>query len=199
MDEELDALEASGATETAKKLRAAWNAQKTAYDTLKAEAHSAETRLKAAQAELAEKTAALGDAGKSVDERVTKLTQERDTFKALAETRATELEQARIRSALGDKLAISDPRTRRRAVDVFLAEYRPDDAGLDAKGQLTGMESAIERFKKEETIFFQDVMPPNGGVRPGSDPRASTRSQSEDPTDSPDYWAQVYGYTKEQA
>lgn len=171
MDEEIEALEKSGATETAAKLREKWNAHKTQLDTLKAEHSGAAKKLSAADKELAKYKADLEAAGKGTDERLTKLQKERDDFKTAAEQRAADFDSFKLRVELADKLGISDAKVRKRALDAFLADYRPEGAGFDEKGQLQGFDAAIETFKKAEPFYFQAVDPGHGGGRAGADPK----------------------------
>jgi len=72
--------------------------------------------------------------------------------------------------ALGDKLGVQDAKMRKRALDVFLAEYRPEGAGFDDKGELQGFDKAMEAFKKAEPFFFNAAEPGHGGSRQGADP-----------------------------
>lgn len=94
MDEEITELEKSGATETAAKLREKWKAHATAHDTLKAEHADAAKKLTAAEKDLAKYKADLEAKGKCTDERVTKLSKERDDFKMVANVRAASSKRA---------------------------------------------------------------------------------------------------------
>jgi hypothetical protein len=171
MDEEIEALEKSGATETATKLREKWKAHATAHDTLKAEHSGVAKKLAQAERELAKYKADLEAASKGADERVSKLAKEREDLAAQA---AKELEDFRLRVELGDKLGIADAKTRKRALDVFLAEYRPEGAGLTDKGELQGFDAALDAFKKAEPIFFAQAG--YGGGRAGADPKPQTKA-----------------------
>lgn len=153
MDEEIAELEKTGATEIAGKLRERWNTHKAEVDTLKAEHSGANKRLAASEKDLAKYKSDLEAAGKGADERVTKLTQERDTLKAAAEKATSDFEGYKLRTKLGDKLGIADATRRERALDAFLKDYRPADAGFDDKGNLQGFDKAIEAFKAAESFL----------------------------------------------
>lgn len=190
MEEEIAELEKTGATELAGKLREKWKTHSSTHDTLKAEHSGAAKKLAAAEKELAKYKADLEAASKGGDERLTALTKERDDFKTQAEQRAADLESFKLRVALGDKLGVQDAKIRKRALDVFLAEYRPDGAGFDDQGELQGFDKALESFKKAEPFFFVPAPDPgNGGGRLGADPKASVPRGKEPPKDKIATWA----------
>lgn len=188
MEAEIAELEKTGATEIAGKLRESWKAHATAVDTLKAEHAGAAKKLTAAERDLARARADLEAASKGTDERVAKLATERDEAKKLADQRAADLESYRLKSELGERLGITDAKVRARALDAFLADYRPEGAGFDAKGQLQGFDAAIESFKKAEAFFFVAPDPGNGGGRAGSDPAAKAKGSENKPTDKVSAW-----------
>lgn len=178
MDEEIEALEKAGHKEAAAKLREKWTEHKTQADTLRAEHSGASKKLSNAEKELAKYKADLEAAGKGGDERLTKLAKERDDFKAQADQRAADHEAYRLRVEIGSRLGIPstgdaerDEKVRKRALDTFMSEYRPEGAGFDDKGKLQGFEKAIEAFKKAERDVFY-VGAGNGGPRDGAEPKA---------------------------
>lgn len=186
MENEIKELEATGATELAGKFREAYKTHATAHDTLKAEHAAATAKVKAAEREAAKYKADFEASGKTTDERVTALSKdretlaaERDSYKTAAEQRAADLESHRLRAEVADELFsdIADKRARKRAVDVFLTEYRPEGAGLDAKGKLQGFEAALASFKTTETWAYASVEAPHGGGRAGGDPTAKATAK----------------------
>lgn len=189
MESEIAELEKTGATEVAAKLRESWKTHATAHDTLKAEHAAAAKKLTAAEKDLAKYKADLEASGKGTDERVSKLAKERDDFKTAAEQRAADLESFKLRVALGDKLGVQDAKMRKRALDVFLAEYRPEGAGFDDKGELQGFDKALDAFKKAEPFFFNAAEPGHGGSRLGADPKPSAPKGKEPPKDKVAAWA----------
>jgi len=179
MEDEINELEKSGAADTAAKLREKWKAHATAHDTLKAESAAHAKKLTAAEKDLAKYKADLEASGKGTDERLTKLQKERDDFKTAAEQRASEFDSFKLRVELADKLGISDAKVRKRALDAFLADYRPEGAGFNEKGELQGFDAALEAFKKAEPIFFGETETPHGGGRAGADPKAKVTVKGE--------------------
>lgn len=188
MEEEIAELEKTGATELAAKLREKWNAHKTATDTLKAEHSGASKKLSAAEKELAKYKADLEAAGKGTDERVTKLTQERDAYKKAVDDTSASFESFKLRTKLGDKLGLADPIRRERALDAFLKDYRPEGAGFDEKGNLQGFDAALEAFKKAESFYFQPADGGHGGTRAGADPKASPGGKGDGKVDKVKSW-----------
>lgn len=189
MDEELEALEKSGATETAAKLREKWKAHATAHDTLKAEAAAHAKKLSQAEKDLAKYKADLEASGKGTDERLTKLQKERDDFKTAAEQRAAEFESFKLRTKLGDKLGIPDAKRRDRALDAFLQDYRPEGAGLDAKGELQGFDKALEIFKAAESFYFVESDAGHGGGRAGADKKPNVNGKGTGEANKVQGWA----------
>lgn len=198
MDAEIEELEKTGAKEIAAKLRESWTATKTQADTLKAEHSAAAKKLSAAEKEVAKYKADLEAAGKGTDERVTKLAKEAADAKALAEQRAAEHEAFKLRVELGDRLGLPvtgdperDAKVRKRALDTFLSEYRPEGAGFDDKGKLVGFEKALEAFKKAEaSVFYVAPDPGHGGVRAGADPSPKAPPAKKAPADKVSAWAE---------
>lgn len=172
MENEIAELEKTGATEIAGKLREAWKSHATSHDTLKAEHSAATAKLKAVERDLAKYKGDLDAASKGGDERVSKLTKERDDYKTAAEQRAADLESFKLRTKLGAKLGISNELARERALDTFLTHYRPEGAGFDERGdQLQGFDKAIDAFKKAEDFYFRAEDSGHGGSRAGADPK----------------------------
>lgn len=198
MDAEIEELEKSGAKEIAAKLRESWAKEKAQVDTLRAEHSGAAKKLSAAEKDLAKYKADLEAAGKGTDERVTKLAKEAADAKALADQRTAELESYRLRTELGDRLGLPstgdaerDAKVRKRALDTFLAEYRPEGAGFDEQGKLVGFEKALEAFKKAESaVFYVGADAGHGGVRAGSDPSAKPPAAKKAPADKVSAWAE---------
>lgn len=195
MEAEIAELEKTGATELAGKLRESWKAHATAADTLKAEHAGAAKKLAAAERDLAKYKSDLEAASKGVDERVTKLAAERDEAKKLADQRTADLESYRLKAELGDRLGITDAKVRGRALDAFLADYRPEGAGFDATGKLQGFDAALEAFRRAEAFFFTAPEPGNGGGRAGSDPAPKAKADAK-PTDKVSAWTETLYPTK---
>lgn len=201
MEKLIGELEASGATEIATKFREEWKTHATALDTLKAEHSAATGSLKTLTKERDKYKADFENAGKSTDERVTALTKERDaafaerdSFKTAAEQRASDLEAHRLRTEVADELFsdIADKRARKRAVDVFLSEYRPQGAGFDEKGKLQGFEAALQTFKQAETWAYPPAEPGNGGGRAGGDPAPKVHPKGGQNAEATAILAQLY-------
>jgi len=111
-------------------------------------------------------------------EAVTKLTSERDQAVAdLASERGVH-RQSRLKSAIADKLGVTDPKKAKRALDAFLADYL-GDADFDAEGNLPGIEKSMKAFKEKESFFFDAVeapTKPNEGGRQGGVPAPAKAS-----------------------
>lgn len=169
MDEVLEQLKSiPGAADLHAKLAEQWKATSTELDTLKAESGAAKKKLTQADKDLAKYKGDLDAAGKGADERLATLTKERDEAKALAEKVKGDFDGHLLRSAVGDKLGITDAVKRKRATDAFVREYMPEGAGLTDKGELQGVDKAVESFKKAEAYFFGDAVEVVGAQRAGS-------------------------------
>ena len=173
LDDQINELEKSGAADTAAKLREKWKARATANDTLKAESPAHAKKLSQAEKDLAKDKADLASSGKGTDERLTKLQKERDDFKTAAEQRASEFDSFKLRVELADKLGISDAKVRKRALDAFLADYRPEARASTtrASSRASIRPSRPSGPPRASTGAASREEAPRGGGRAGSDPK----------------------------
>jgi len=154
----------AGAEALATEIESAIKEAEVEADTLKGDA-AGRKKLEAENKKLA---ADLLAAAGGADERVTKLTKERDDAVALAAKGSADLRQVKLNTKLAEKLGIADPTRQKRALESFTRDYLPEGIDFDDKGELPGLEKSLKTFREKEAFFFGD--PANEGQPQGADP-----------------------------
>lgn len=150
----------AGATDLVKDFEAAVQAAEVETDTLKGDA-STKKKLESENKRL---KADLEAAAGGTDERVTKLTKERDDAVALASKSSADLRQLKLNTKLAEKLGITDPTRQKRALDAFSRDYLPEGTDFDDKGELPGIEKALKTFREKESFYFAAEEAANEGA-----------------------------------
>ena len=182
----------AGATDIAAKLADAVKASEVDLDTLKGDA-SAKKKL---EADVKKLTADLAAAAGGADERVTKLTKERDDAQATAAKATADYRTMRLNSKLSEKLGITDPTRQKRALESFTRDYLPEGVDFDDKGDLPGLEKSLKTFREKEAFFFATEVQPNEGGAQGGE-KSGTRGPARvgEPTrnEKIDSWSKMLG------
>jgi DNA repair exonuclease SbcCD ATPase subunit len=151
-------------------------------------AKAAESKVKRLTREV--ETLKADSAAGTGNDALAKLQKERDEAIAARDSEIASHRTTKLRATIADKLGVTDPVKRKRAVNAFIEDYL-GDAEFDDKGELAGIDKALKTFRESESFYFEAPERPNEGGRQGADPspvRGSTRTKEPTADEKIDRW-----------